>query len=71
MAGFLPGCVWANAKDLHSYQRIHNGPLFGLVLFGELLTTDDLQQFLLSPAPLQLSRSREREEKGEMPNLTL
>lgn len=42
VAGFLPACVWADAKDLHSHQWIHNGLLFGLVHFRELLTTDHL-----------------------------
>lgn len=43
VAGLLPGCVWADPEDLHSHQWIHNGSLFGTVLFGELLTTDHLQ----------------------------
>lgn len=43
VAGLLPGCVWADAKDFHSHQWIHNGPLFAVVHFGELLTTDYLQ----------------------------
>lgn len=43
IAGLLPGCVLADAKDLHSYQWIHNGLLLGLVHFGELLPTDYLQ----------------------------
>ena len=43
VAGLLPGCVWADAKDLHSHQGVHNGLFFGVVHFGELLTTDYLQ----------------------------
>lgn len=43
IVGLLVGCIWADAKYLHSHQWIHNGALFGLVHFGELLTTDHLQ----------------------------